>query len=66
MNLVTVTQLINHPEVQADKEMKDMYIRKREELVISINEGLANLGVEALTLKQLLLASPSPSLAETV
>ena len=66
MNLVELTILINHPEVQKDQEMLDLHIRMREQLIVEINADIVKLGLPAMTLKELLLASPSPHLAQTV
>lgn len=66
MNLVEVTQLINHPEVQAEPELVEMYVKKRQALVDEINEAMAAVDAPAMTLKEMLLTSPNPQLAETV
>lgn len=62
MNLVEVTELLQHPEMSKDAEMVTMYTRKQNELVAAIN---ADCGTD-LSLRELLLLSPKPHLAVTV
>lgn len=65
MNLVEVTKLLEAIP-QDDVEMIDFYHDRRNELVREINKDLAVLGMQELSLKELLLISPEPKLAATV
>ena len=65
MNLIEITELINAiPKDDAD--MIEFYINKRLGLVAEINKDIVSLGQNPMDLKQLLLLSAKPELAETV
>lgn len=62
MNLVEVTELIEHPEL--DEEMREFYTRKRDELVDAINEDLRMRGLGPLPLDVLLYLARNYDLKE--
>jgi hypothetical protein len=61
MNLVEITLLINSPTIPDD--MREYYINQRRELVKEINNDIDG---RDFSLRELLLLSPRPDLADTI
>lgn len=65
MNLVAVTELINHPDV--DLAMRKYYMQRRDELVDRLNEQLKHeLGQKPRSLRWFLTMSDKPELVKTL